>query len=74
METIGTYPNSYDLSGKYYILVEGSLFYNQDYQEQQTGVCMVGNGRVIVICDTLEELLAYIEKNGLTLYTFNNLL
>jgi hypothetical protein len=68
MEIIGTYPNSYDLSGKYYILVEGSLFYNQDYQEQQTGVCMVGNGRYIVICDTLEELLAYIEKNNLSLY------
>lgn len=68
MATIGTYPNSYDLSGKYYILVEGSFFYNHDYQEQQNGTCMVGNGRTIVICDTLEELLTYIEENNLSLH------
>jgi len=69
METIGTCPNSYNLANKYYILVEEEYFYNSDYQEVQTGICSVGNGRVIVICDTQEELLAYIDKNGLSLYS-----
>jgi hypothetical protein len=65
---IGTYPNTYDINGKYVIVVEGNIFYNQDYQEEQTGYVMVGNGRIVVICDTLDELLSYIEENNLTLY------
>ena len=69
---IGTYPNTYDINGKYIIIVEGIYYYNENYQDPQTGVIMVGNGRQVVICDTLDELLAYIDENGLTLYIFNN--
>ena len=68
MATIGTYPNTYNINGKFFIIVEGLFFYNEDYREEQTGFCGVGNGRTIVICDTLEELLAYIEENNLSLY------
>ncbi len=62
---IGTYPNTYDINGKYVILIDDNKVVNRDYQEKQTGFIGVGNGRTVVICDTPEELLSYIEENNL---------
>ena len=62
---IGTYPNTYNINGKYIILTVDDRIINSDYREKQTGFCGVGNGRTIVICDTPEDLLSYIEENNL---------
>jgi len=64
---IGNALNTYDISGKYILMVDGNYFYN-DYQEAQSGNITVGSARKVVICDTLQEVDEYIGVNGLTLY------
>ena len=65
---IGTYPNTYDINGKYVILIDDNKVVNRDYQEKQTGFIGVGNGRIAAICDSIEEIDMYIEENNLSLY------
>ncbi len=65
---IGTYPNTYDINGKYVILIDDNKVVNRDYQEKQTGFIGIGKRRIAAICDSIEEIDMYIEENNLSLY------
>ena len=65
---IGTYPNTYDINGKYIALIGENKIFNSDYMEKQAGHIGVGDGRMVAICDTIEELDLHIDENNLSLY------